>query len=62
MHRLLTYQPALNEVYGILKENSNLLLVDDEHKEVFQNKIFLSFRRAKGLKDELVRAKLPSDG
>ena len=37
-------------------------MVDDEHKEVFQNKIFLSFRRAKNLKDELVRAKLPSVG
>ena len=59
---VLTYHPALNKVYEILKENSKLILVDDEHKEVFQNKIFLSFRRAKNLKDQLVRAKLPSVG
>ena len=59
---MLTYHPALNKVYEILKENSKLILVDDEHKEVFQNKIFLSFQRAKNLKDQLVRAKLPSVG
>ena len=57
-----TYHPVLNKVYEILKENSKLILVDDEHKEVFRNKIFLSFRRAKNLKDQLVRAKLPSVG
>ena len=59
---VLTYHPALSKVYEILKENSKLILVDEEHKEVFQNKIFLSFRRAKNLKDQLVRAKLPSVG
>ena len=59
---VLTYQPALNRVYENLKENSKLLLVDDEHKEVSQNKTFLSFRKAKSLKDELVRAKLPNVG
>ena len=57
---VLTYHPSLNKLYGILKENSKLLLVDEKHKEVFQSKIFLSFRQAKSLKDELVRAKLPS--
>ena len=59
---VLAYHPALNKVYEILKQNSKLILVDDEHKEVFQNKIFLSFQRAKNLKDQLVRAKLPSIG
>ena len=34
--------------------------MDPEHEELFQNKIFLSFRRAKNLKDTLVRAKLPN--
>ena len=37
---ILTYHPVLNKVYEILKENSKLILVNDEHKEVFQNKIF----------------------
>ena len=47
---VLAYHPALNKVYEILKENSQLLLIDDERKEVFQNKMFLSFRMAKSLK------------
>ena len=33
-------------------------MVDNEHKNVFKDKIFLSFRRARNLKDELVRARL----
>ena len=40
---VLTYHPALSKVYEILKENSKLILVDEEHKEVFQNKIFCHF-------------------
>ena len=56
---VLTYHPTLNKVYDILRESSNVLLVDQKHKELFQNKVFLSFRRAKNLKDQLVRAKLP---
>ena len=56
---VLTYHPALNKVYEILKENPKLIFVDDEHKEMFQNKTFLSFRRAKNLKDQIVRAKSP---
>ena len=55
---VLTYHPALNKVYDILRDSSNVLLVDQKHKELFQNKVFLSFRRAKNLKDLLVRAKL----
>ena len=50
---------ALNKVYDILRDKSNVLLVDQKHKELFQNKVFLSFRRAKNLKDQLLRAKLP---
>ena len=37
---VLTYHPALNKVYEIFKQNSKLLFADDEHEEVFQNKIF----------------------
>ena len=57
---VLTYHPAMHKVYEILRENQNVLLVDMEHKEVFKDKIFVTFRRAKSLKDKLVRAKLPS--
>ena len=56
---VLTYHPALHKVYDILKESSNVLLVEQKRKELFQNKVFLSFRRAKNLKDQLVRSKLP---
>ena len=56
---VLTYHPALHKVYEIIRGNENVLLVDNEHKNVFKDKIFLSFRRAKNLKDKLVRAKLP---
>ena len=56
---VLTYHPALNKVYDILRDSSNVLLFDQKHKELFQNKVFSSFRRAKNLKDQLVRAKLP---
>ena len=54
-----TYHPALNKVYDVLRESSNVHLVDQKHKGLLQNKVFLSFRRAKNLKDQLVRAKLP---
>ena len=57
---VLTYHPAMHKVYEILRENQNVLLVDKEHKDVFKDKIFVTFRRAKSLKDKLVRAKLPS--
>ena len=57
---VLTFHPALNRVYDILRDISNILLVGPEHKKLFQNKIFLSFRRAKNLKDKLVRAKSPN--
>ena len=56
---VLTYHPALHKVYEIIRGNENVLLVDNEHKNVFKDKIFVSFRRAKNLKDKLVRAKLP---
>ena len=56
---VLTYHPALHKVYEIIRGNENVLLVDNEHKNVFKDKIFVSFRRAKNLKDKLVRGKLP---
>ena len=57
---VLTYHPSMHKVYDIIRQNQNLLLVDREHEAAFKDKIFVSFRRAKSLKDKLVRAKLPS--
>ena len=57
---VLTYHPAMHKVYEILRKNQNLLLVDKEHETVFKDKIFVTFRRAKSLKDKLLRAKLQS--
>ena len=47
---VLTYHPVLHKVYEIIRGNENVLLVDNEHKNVFKDKIFVSFRRAKNLK------------
>ena len=55
---VLTYHPALQGVSNILRKCANILLVDDEHRKQFAGKVFVSFRRAKNLKDTLVRAKL----
>ena len=44
---VLTYYPAMHKVYEILRDNQNVLLVDMEHKEVFKDKMFVTFRRAK---------------
>ena len=55
---VLTYHPALHKVYKILRQSENILCVDEGHRAVFRDKIFTSFRKAKRLKDNLVRAKL----
>ena len=60
---VLTYHPALNKkVYKILNDNFNILQHDTEHKQLFTEKPLVSFRRAKSLKDLLVRARLPDLG
>ncbi len=55
---VLTYHPAFFKVYDILKKCLNALFVNNEHQQLFKDKIFVSFRRAKNLKDTLVRAKV----
>ena len=52
---VLTYHPALHKVYEILRQSENILCVDQGHKAVFRDKIFITFRKAKSLKDNLVR-------
>ena len=56
---VLTYHPALGrKIYDILKKSQDILLVDDEHRRVFNSLPLVSFRRCKTLQDSLVRAKL----
>ena len=56
---VMTYHPALNRtIYDILKLNQNILQSNAEHKKVFGSLPKVSFRRAKTIKDVLVRSKL----
>ena len=56
----LSYHPALNgTVQKIITDNFNILGCDEEHRNVYQQKPMVAFRRAKTLKDKLVRARLP---
>ena len=50
---VFTYHPALHRVYEVLRQSQNILLVDTEHRNLFKDKIFISFRKAKSLKDNL---------
>ena len=57
---VLTFHPALSsKVYDILKSLQVVLQADEEHKKVFPLLPLVSFRRAKTLRDILVRSKLP---
>jgi len=56
---VLTYHPALSrKIYDILKSNHNILQTNEEHRKVFGMVPTVSFRKAKTIKDMLVRAKL----
>ena len=54
----ITYHPALSKVKNILKRVHLLLTPDREHQKVFSKIPIGGFRRAKSLKDHLVRAKI----
>ena len=61
VYLVLTYHPALSRnIYDILKNNHNILHINGEHRRVFECLPVVSFRRAKTLKDVLVRSKLKS--
>ena len=49
--------PGPDRLYDILRDISNIPLVDPEHKKLLQNTIFLSIRRDK---NKLVRVKIPN--
>ena len=55
----ITYHPLLRGIKDILKRVHVLLAPDREHEKVFKDTPIVGFRRAKILKDMLVRAKLP---
>ena len=54
----ITYHPVLSKLKNVLSEIQVLLTPDREHGKVFGNIPIVGFRRAKSLKDTLVRAKV----
>ena len=59
---VLTYHPAFGKkIYDVLKQNHNILNINEEHKRIFNEIPLVSFRRGKTLKDVLVRSKLKEE-
>ena len=56
---VLTYNPALPSVSKILQKHWRVMTQDPYLKEVFPQPPMVAFRRAKNLKDHLIRAKIP---
>ena len=56
----ITYNPAFSKLKNIMSGIHILLTPDKEHSKVFNTLPIVGFRRAKSLKDILVRAKIPS--
>ena len=56
----ITYHPALSKLKTVMSNIHILLTPDKEHTKVFKDVPIIGFRRAKSLKDLLVRAKVPS--
>ena len=56
---VLTYNPALPSVSKILQKHWRVMTQDPYLKEVFPQPPMVAFRRAKHLKDHLIRAKIP---
>ena len=60
LNLVLRYHPALsNKVHNIIKQHHPILLLNDEHRKVFEDLPRVTYKRAKNLKDSLVRASLP---
>ena len=55
----ITYHPSLAQLKIIMTRISLLLTPDNEHNKVLRDVPIIGFRRAKSLKDILVRAKTP---
>jgi len=54
-----TYNPALPSVSKILQKHWRVMIQDPYLKKVFPQPPMVAFRRAKNLKDHLIRAKIP---
>ena len=54
-----TYNPALPSVSNILQKHWRVMIQDPYLKKVFPHPPMVAFRRAKNLKDQLIRAKIP---
>ena len=59
---VLTYHPAFNLLWKIVRKHYSILENSEEHRNVFSQPPFIAFRRCKNLKDILVRSKLYSRG
>ena len=55
----ITYYPVFRNVMSIMEELHILLIPNKEHKKVFSDVPVVGFQNGKGLKDYLLRAKLP---
>ena len=55
----ITYHPAFANIRSILEKIHILLTPNNEHRSVFQSIPVVGFKRAKSLKDILVRARVP---
>ena len=55
----ITYHPAFQNLNRLLHKVHVILSCDKEHRKVFNHTPIVGFRRAKSLKDFLVRAKVP---
>ena len=55
----VTYHPAFSKFKKVMSNIHILLTPDQEHNRVFKEVPIIGFRRAKSLKDLLVRAKVP---
>ena len=53
------YHPSLVELKVIMTRIHILLGTDNEHNKVFREVSIIGFRRAKSLKNIIVRAKIP---
>ena len=58
----VTFHPAFQDLYRILRNSHVILTCDKEHQRVFQDVPLVGFRKGKSLKDMLVRAKVPTLG
>ena len=54
----ITYHPVLSKLKNLLSETHLLLTPDREHGIIFERILIIGFRRARSLKDILVRAKV----